>query len=283
MAATSSPWFRRALIGAAVVVVLALIGAWQLGLFSSEPEEANLADAIAAESADTDTDTEDGADEQAEADAETPAVTTPPAILVDDPGGVCAVTADPEGAGSTTAVSSGADLAGTWSVRRSEGTFVGYRIDEILSGVDFEAVGRSATVSGSVVATESQITEVSIAADLRDLTSDNGARDNQLKSQALESETFPVACFTLTSPIEVTEVPAEGVEASFTATGDLTIHGVTRSVQLDLQATTTGGRLFIVGSTDVALVDFDIDPPEASIVAGVGEIAVMEFSLVLSR
>jgi len=221
-----------------VLVAVLLLGAWQIGLFGSDPEEVSLAGAI---------------------EAETDAGESAPAI------------------------EQVSDLAGTWTVRESDATFVGYRIKEILSGVDFTAVGRTPGVTGRLESDGSAITVVDVIADLTGLTSDNSSRDGQLRTQALQTNTFPIAQFTLTEPIALDDVPAVGVEAQFDAVGQLEIHGVTREVTVPLLATTADGLLIIVGSLDVALADFDIPIPRAPIVAGVGEIATMEFSLVFER
>ncbi len=176
------------------------------------------------------------------------------------------------------------DLTGTWTVEAGEATFVGYRVQEVLSSVgDFEAVGRAPGVTGTLVADGTTISEVSITADLTGLASDSGARDGQLKSQALETDTFPEATFVLTSPIDVATIPAEGETVVFTATGDLTLHGVTNSVTLDVNGTVQSGKLIVVGSTDILMPDYNITPPSAPIVASIDENAVMEVSLVFAR
>ncbi len=231
--------------GISTFIVLLLAVGWFLGLFSSDPEEASV-------DASLDALAQDEAEGQEE-DSE-----------------------DSEGETIT-------DLTGTWVVEPGEATFVGYRVEEVLSGVDFTAVGRTPTVSGTLVADGSTITSVEILADLRDLMSDNGARDAQMKVQALESDTFPDGIFTLTAPIELPSIPPPGQTIMATATGDLTIHGVTRTVDIELEGAAQGSQLVVVGSLGVLLSDYDIDTPQAPIVASVEDAAVVEFSLVLSR
>jgi len=288
-------------IGALCVVGLLAIGAWQLGLFTAEPDEANLSDAIALETA---------ADAEAEADATS--IDDDPAGMEEDDGP--AATVDPletptsapprptaeaaspepdatkapatEGeapAAATGPISTSADLAGRWQVKQSEATYVGYRIDEILSGVEFTAVGRTTGVEGTLDADESSIFSVDIVADLAGLTSDNRARDGQLKTQALETNKFPDARFTMTKSIPLNDLPSDGEALDFNAIGDLTIHGVTRPVDIPIQATIVDEQLFVVGSTEVLLADYDIETPSAPIVAGVSEFAIMELSLVFAR
>ncbi len=118
--------------------------------------------------------------------------------------------------------------------------------------------------------------------DLLGLTSDSRFRDSQLKSQALETQQFQLATFVLSEPISVGTVPIDGTETTFDARGQLTIHGVTNEVTIPLEATTAEDLLFVVGGVEVALADYDIDTPNAPRVAGVSDIAVMEFSLVFA-
>jgi polyisoprenoid-binding protein YceI len=257
----------------AVIVVILAVVAWQLGLFSSEPDEANLDDALATVTGDDDGSGESGA---AAPTFKSDAVVS------------CPVQATEPADESAAAIKSIDDLIGVWEVRQSEATFVGYRIDEILSGLDFEAVGRTGAVSGAVEFTSGEsgqfeVSSIAVAANLFDLTSDSGLRDGQMKSQALETNTFPTACFDLTTPVQLGGFPVEPETFAFPIAGDLTIHGVTRPVEVELEATTSGGLMFVVGSTEVALADYEITTPSAPAVAGVSETATIEFSLVLGK
>jgi len=83
----------------------------------------------------------------------------------------------------------------------------------------------------------------------------------------------------LTQPVDVGSVPVEGQRVTAAATGDLTIHGVTRQVTLDLQAQLQNGVLVVVGSTDVTFSDYGVTAPTAPIVAGVDDHAVVEVQL----
>ncbi len=199
-------------------------------------------------------------------------------------------------AAATEAVAAGSDGApadsapldnidGSWSVVANEdGTFVGYRINEVLSTIgDFTVVARTREVTGTLEAQGTTITAVSISAQMTTITTDNGARDNAMRSQALETDLFPEATFVLTAPIDIGAIPAEGETVSVTANGDLTVHGVTKAVQFPIQASVAAGSLVVVGQLDVALADFDITPPSAPIVSSVEDVAILEMSLVFSR
>jgi hypothetical protein len=76
------------------------------------------------------------------------------------------------------------------------------------------AVGRTPKVTGSLTLAGSTVTAASITADLTVLVSDSAQRDDQLRRQAIQTDTFPTATFTLTQPIALGSLPADGVTVS---------------------------------------------------------------------
>ncbi len=182
-------------------------------------------------------------------------------------------------------------LDGTWTVdpsigsfADSTGSFVGYRVTEELAGIGGqEAVGRTPDVTGTLTLAGSQVTAVDIKADLTSLQSDDNRRDGQLRRQALQTEQFPDATFTLTSPIELGSVPADGQQLTATATGDLTLHGQTQSVTIPLTATLDGDTVTVTGSTDIVFADYDMEKPSSFIVLSVEDHGTMEFQLHFTR
>jgi len=50
--------------------------------------------------------------------------------------------------------------------------------------------------------------------------------------QGIQTDELPTATFVLAEPIELGSLPAEGEAISVTAAGDLTLHGVRRSVAI---------------------------------------------------
>jgi polyisoprenoid-binding protein YceI len=184
-----------------------------------------------------------------------------------------------------------AEIEGTWTVDESVGSFsdftssfVGYRVNETLGTIGATtAVGRTPDVSGSLTVDGTTISAAEMSADLTTLRSDDGRRDGQLRRQAIETDTFPTATFVLTEPIELTGSPAEGEEVSVTATGQFTLHGVTRTVQIPLQARLSSGVVTVVGSLEVLFADYGIEKPRAQIVVDVEDHGVMEFQLHFTR
>ena len=81
----------------------------------------------------------------------------------------------------------------------------------MLAGIGaFTAVGRTSAVTGSLAFDGAAITSVEIEADLTQLRSNDSRRDRTLGSQGLETGTYPTASFSLTQPIALDAVPAEG-------------------------------------------------------------------------
>jgi polyisoprenoid-binding protein YceI len=165
-------------------------------------------------------------------------------------------TAAPDG--SPPAAEASAD--GTWTLTAGEGVFVGYRISELFAGesIQVTAVGRTPSVSGTMTVSGSTITAVDITADMTALASDSDRRDNALRTQGLETDTYPQATFALTEPIDLGTLPALGATLEVVATGNLTLHGVTRPVQVPLQARWNGDTIEVAGGTTVVLADFGI-------------------------
>ena len=189
-------------------------------------------------------------------------------------------------AASDTAATSG-DLTGSWTVDTSIGSFsdftssfVGYRVQEELVNIGAStAVGRTPDVSGRLVAEGTRITTVEIEADLTTLKSDNDMRDGQLGRQGIETNTYPTSTFVLTQPIELGAVPADGETVSVTATGDFTLHGVTKSVPIPLQAKLSGVVVTVVGSLDIVFADYGIPLPQSMRVLSIADQGVMELQL----
>jgi polyisoprenoid-binding protein YceI len=248
-----------AAIGAGAVIVVVAMGLWYLFLQPGGPAPVSLATAVPAASA-----------AQGSDPAATPAAS----------------------AGGTAPAAGGGDgITGTWAVDPSigsfsdfSGSFVGYRVKETLANVGAtEAVGRTADVTGSFTVDGTTITAASFKADLSTLRSDKQFRDDQLHRQALETDRFPEASFTLTSPVDLGAVPAEGATVEVGATGDLSLHGVTKSVEIPLRARRTGDVVTVTGTLPVVFADFGITPPQAMVVLSVEDNGVMEFQLQLAR
>ncbi len=190
-----------------------------------------------------------------------------------------------------TAADTTAGIDGTWTVDTTIGTFddfsstfAGFRIDEELASIGAKTVvGRTPDVSGTLVIDGTTITATEILVDMTTLTTDSASRNRQIKRQAIETDTFPEATFVLASPIDLGAVPADGEPVTVTATGDLTVHGVTNSVEVPLTAELDSGVIVVVGEINLLLSDYAIDKPQAAVVLSVADNADMELQLFFTR
>jgi polyisoprenoid-binding protein YceI len=188
------------------------------------------------------------------------------------------------------AASSGG-IEGDWTVDTSigsfddfSGTWAGYRFEEELASIGANtAVGRTPDVTGTMTVEGSNVTAVDVAVDLTTLQSDSGTRDGALHTRGLESDQFPTATFSLTQPIALPAGVESGEQVTTQATGDLTIHGVTKQVTLDLEAELSSGAAAVVGRAPVVLADFGIDPPTGFSVVSIKDEGSFEFQIFFTQ
>jgi polyisoprenoid-binding protein YceI len=204
-------------------------------------------------------------------------------------------TLDAAGGGSGADDEGGASPApgvdGEWSVDTSlgsfddfSGTWAGYRVEEELANVGAStAVGRTPDVSGTMTVEGGEVAAVDVEVDMTTLQSDNGQRDGQLATRGIEYERFPTATFTLTSPLPLPDAADGAWSVSTRATGDLTIHGVTREVTVSLDAEVTDGSAAVVGQAPVRLADFGIEAPTGFRVLSIDDDATFEFQIFFTR
>ena len=185
---------------------------------------------------------------------------------------------------TTTDAAAPAGLAGSWTINAD--SVVGYRVQEVLGGIDTEGVGRTNKVTGTLALdgddTALTLTTATFEVDMASVTSDSDRRDGQYRSRIMSTDEFPTSTFTLTAPIELGAAPAEGATVEATATGDLTLRGVTRSVTFPLTAKLEGGRIGVLGSIPILFSEYEIPPPSNSF-AIVKDDGLLEFVLVFER
>lgn len=188
---------------------------------------------------------------------------------------------------STTADTGGADdgaadgtTDGEWTA--SSDSIVGYRVKETLFGASTEAVGRTSEVEGSLTIAGSQATAAEFTVDMNSVSSDRSQRDGQFRGRIMETSQFPTSTFKLTSPIDFGSVPEEGKEITAAATGNLTLHGVTKKVTFEVTAVRDGGQIKVNGAIPITFADYDISDPSGG-PAQVGDDGTLEFTLVFTK
>lgn len=136
----------------------------------------------------------------------------------------------------------------TWII--ADGSEAGYRIDEELQGLAKTTTGRTEDVGG----------ELTLGAD--------GAS---------------TATFTLDEPIGLGAKPRVDEPVSVEANGTLELHGVTKDVTVKIDAQLTAeDAMEVVGSTPIALADYDIEVPDISGIVTAAPEGTLEFKLALT-
>jgi polyisoprenoid-binding protein YceI len=168
-------------------------------------------------------------------------------------------------------------IEGTWTIDTSVGeftvadattaTFVGFRVEAVLNSIgSTTAVGRTPDVRGSTTIEGTTLMSAEIKAELTSIVSDEPRREDSIQD-ALNTASNPTATFVLTEPIDLGTGAAEGEAIAVTATGELTINGVTSEVEIELDARLIDGTILVTGATDIAFADYDITTPTALMVS----------------
>ena len=148
---------------------------------------------------------------------------------------------------------------GSWKV--ASGSQAGYRIQETLFGQSNTAVGRTSSITGSLTISGTSVTAATFSVDMTTVSSDRSQRDNQFQGRIMDTSSYPTATFTLTQPISLGSIPADGVMITEQATGQLMLHGVTKSVTFTVQARKSGATIQVSGSIPIVFADYNINNP----------------------
>ena len=122
-----------------------------------------------------------------------------------------------------------------------------------------------------------------LTVDLTTMTSDRAQRDRAIQRRGLQITTFPTAHFILTQPMALPATATDGKAFTVQATGDLTLHGQTKSETIPIQARLKGTQIDLVGSTTFPMADFGITPPDIGGFVSVEPNATLEFEVLLDR
>ena len=171
---------------------------------------------------------------------------------------------------------SGSTLDGIWNI--GSGSQAGYRVQETLFGQSNTAVGRTTAITGNLTLSGTTVTAETITVDLTKVSSDRSQRDDQFQSRIMNTSQFPTAKFVLTKPISLASLPDVGVQVSASATGNLTLHGVTKPVTFQVTAQRTTSAIQVQGSIPITFADWNINNPSGG-PASVGNSGSLEFLL----
>jgi polyisoprenoid-binding protein YceI len=157
----------------------------------------------------------------------------------------------------------------------------GYRVEEVLAGVNTTAVGRGNAITG-LLTIEGTTAVIDVEVQVASIESDSALRDGQFNGRIMTTDEFPTATFRTTEPIDFGAIPTGDEQVTATATGELTLRGVTQPVSFEVTAQTTNGRIGVLGSIPVVFADYGIENPSFGQVT-TEDNGLLEFVLVFER
>lgn len=161
-----------------------------------------------------------------------------------------------------------------------------YRVREQLLGRSLpnDAVGRTRAIDGQIAFTNDGSIDVEqsfVTVDLTTLQSDEARRDNYIKQNTLEVARYPQADFRPTRASGLPwPLPSSG-EVTFQLTGDLTVHGVTKSVTWNVTATFDSSTVSGTATTAVTFADFGMVKPRVPILLSLEDTIGLELDFQL--
>ena len=170
--------------------------------------------------------------------------TSPPAAAPATAPTTAPADAAPTAAAADAPTSAAAPSGATGSARTftivPEQTEASYEVQEKFLNRDLPnmALGKTNAVAGELQVSldgkpSGKVTKITV--DLRTLTSDSRRRDGRIRTQWLESDTYPFAEFTSTDAQGIPDSYTQGQEVNFKLTGDMKIRDVTKPVTFDVK------------------------------------------------
>lgn len=157
-----------------------------------------------------------------------------------------------------------AELSGDWDI--ADGSSAGYTVGAVVNGSPLTVSGTTDHVAGSATVDDSVLTGATIVVEVASITTDNATRDAYFRGPALDADDYPTASFTLSSPIALSDELVAGQPVVVAGSGELSLHGFSRAVDVSLTARLENGRITLTGSVPVSFDDYGIAPIDVGFV-----------------
>jgi polyisoprenoid-binding protein YceI len=180
-----------------------------------------------------------------------------------------------------------ASIPGSWKIAAN--SIVGYRVRERLASLsaDSDAVGRTSSITGTATIAASggavSVTDGEFTVDMTTIASDRQMRDNRLRSDGIQTDSFPTSTFKLSQPVAIPAAGLTGAAVDVTLHGDLTLHGVTKTVDIPAKAQLSGTLIQIAGSLSFPFSDYEIHAPNIGGFVAVQDTGTLEFLINLAK
>jgi len=143
-----------------------------------------------------------------------------------------------------------------------------YVVEETLSGLPATAVGTTTDVTGEIYLTPEGLydgAESKFMVDLSTLQTDEGRRDNYVRSNVLQTNQYQFAEFIIESIDAFPAGYVEGEEVSLSLSGTMTIKEVSLPMTFSVLARQADDTLTATADTEFLMSSFGIDPPQVAI------------------
>ena len=175
-----------------------------------------------------------------------------------------------------------ADAALVYTVD-GEQSLATYTVMEELASIGSNEVnGTTNAIIGSILFDEdgTPLACSNFAVDMRTMETDESRRDNYLRENTLESDTYPFATFVVSSVEGVDGPVLEGEATTLQLTGDLTIHGVTKTVTWEAEVTREADTLTGTATYTFLIEDFGMEKPIVGPVVGIDDEVTLTIDIV---
>ncbi len=133
-----------------------------------------------------------------------------------------------------------------------------------------DAIGTTHSIQGSFgirTSASPLVATMNIKVDLRTLQSDSSRRDNYVRQNALETDSYPYATFVSVSTQGLPSSYTDGQTVHFQLTGNLTMHGKTNKAVFDVQGKVVGKTVTGTATSTIYMTDYGIQPPNLANIA----------------
>jgi polyisoprenoid-binding protein YceI len=192
----------------------------------------------------------------------------------------------PKSSGTTTSstspgAASTTSLNGSWNV--GTGSVAGYRVQEVLIGQSATAVGRTSKIWGSMTIAGSTVTKATFTVDMASVVSDQSERNARFDGSIMDVSQYPTATLTLSAPVDLVSIPADGTVAHYNAAGDLALHGVTKSVSFPVTAERSGSAIAVLADIPITFSEWNIANPSIAGFVTTANMGTLEVLLQLTQ
>ena len=105
-----------------------------------------------------------------------------------------------------------------------------------------------------------------------------------MRTEGLQTDQYQTATFALTKPVAIPAAALTGTASDVTLTGDLTLHGVKKSVSIPAQAQLVNGTIPVAGALSFPLSDFSITPPNVGgFILSIADTGALEFTVSFAK